>query len=176
MRASPSRIHLLDGAVISLFCASLPGASLRCGIMPAPLPLADDPAFSLLLAPLDAGGSSVVPELVPVPVPPPVLPTPVQLREVARSEVLPLCGSPRTPELRAGVPLSGCTAEPPLALLPALPDPPLDSVRMFCEASEAGACAGSEDDVPWAYPMLAAPSRGTRMAIDIFFMLAPESD
>ncbi len=53
------------------------------GVLPS-VPTADD------------GGSGAVPELVPVPVPPPVLPMPDQVREVSLSDVEPLCGSPRT--------------------------------------------------------------------------------
>lgn len=46
--------------------------------------------------PVDGKDSASMPELVPVPVAPPVLPMPDQVREVSRSDVEALCSAPRT--------------------------------------------------------------------------------
>lgn len=95
--------------------------------------------------PLLSTGSLIVPELTPVPVAPPVLPTPVQLREVSLSEVL--ARSPRTLEFSAGFPPSEVTPVPE-AIVPLLLEP--------LEKSSAVARAG-----PWLDGAAGPPGRAS---------------
>ncbi|GIZ50375.1 hypothetical protein NCCP691_03890 [Noviherbaspirillum aridicola] len=98
-------------------------------------------------------GASDVPELVPVPVEPPVLPTPLQVREVAWSDVLALSLPPRIVVPSALLP-SGVTAAlvpgAAVAVVPgALPRPgPDERVAPWLDG-----CTGlsvDEASVPWA--------------------------
>ena len=120
-----------------------------------------------------------MPELVPVPVAPPVLPTPLQVRDVSRSDVLLVLGLPRTLVPSSRLP-SVVAADPvPLALLPAVPELPVVSAPLSREGPWVELCCAvfplsPEGLLPCAYAVAPPAISSKGSSIEEIFMTSPE--